>query len=210
MLATLDEIKTRLDIELADTSQDDALTTMLNAASQKVLDLCRYVETTGQVVEYHRNVQQAREFKLERRKVDPAAITVEGRSHGNDTFQTLASDLLDPDDGVAMILGSAEWWPPNYAEQRRPAFRRWREPIWPVVRVTYTAIGIGDEQSAPDELRQATLRLATYWREIDNVGATTSMKIGQLSQSWSDRPAPSDLRSILGRHYRGTSATWSR
>jgi hypothetical protein len=208
MLATLDELKGRLGI--SDTSLDDELTTILTAASEKVLDLCGYVsaDTTG-IVETFRNVQQGREFLLAKRNVT-GTPTVEGRAHGT-SFLALSSDLLDPADGVLMILGAAEWWPPNYVEQRRPSFRRWREPIWPVVRVTYDAAGIGDEQTAPDPLRNGALRLAVFWRSLDQAGATVEARVGQLEQTLSEKPLPKDLTSILGSHYRRREAArWCR
>jgi hypothetical protein len=215
MLATLDELKGRLGIALSETTFDDELTTVLTAASEKVLDLCGYVEADTPagtpIVELFRNVQQGREFKLKvRNLLDGGTLLVEGRGHGTE-FLPLSADLLDPTDGVLMILGAAEWWPPNYVEERRPTFRRWREPIWPVVRVTYQAAGIGDEQTAPDQLRHGALRLAAYWRGMDKAGATTEARVGQLEQTLAEQPLPKDLKSILGSHYRrSVSATWTR
>jgi hypothetical protein len=209
MLATLQQLKDRLGI--TDAGQDAQLTTLLQSASDKVLDLCGYKEAdTPGIVELLRNVQQGREVRTGyRNEIASTTFLVEGRGHGT-AFSTLASDLLDPDDGVFLVLGSAEWWPPNFVEERRPRFRKWREPVWPVVRVTYDVIGIGTGANAPQPLQQAALRLASFWLSLEQAGATAEARVGQIEQEMSEMPVPQDLRSILGRHYRGRGvvATW--
>lgn len=215
MLALLDDIKTRLDIDAADVSMDDDLTAILETASEKILSLCRYSENADEIVEIVRNVQQGREYRTKTRLLvadsgtpDVAVFKAEGRGHGS-SFQQLAVDVLDSTDGVWMILGSSEWWPPNYVEERRPRFRRWREPIWPVVKLTYGVVGVGDP--APRELSDAAVSLAIHWLTQSKSGAITDVQIGQLKQSISDAPVPSHVKAMLGStHYRQTGATWAR
>lgn len=217
MLAQLQDLKDRLGV--TDGGQDGDLSSILEASSDKVLAVCRYSEldATG-IVEALREVQQGREYRTKLRRVNAlptdgtmptSGFKVEGRGHGN-AFAQLSVDLIDADDGVWTILGAAEWWPPNYAEERRPSFRRWRQPIWPVVRVTYDVTGINDSELAPAALREATLTLAVYWLGQSKAGAVSDVTIGQLSQTISDEPMPHSVRSLLGGHYQAAGATWVR
>lgn len=217
MLAQLSDIKTRLGIDAADTTQDDDLASILEASADKILSLCRYVdEDTDGIVEMFTDVQQSQTYRTKTRLLaapsgtpDPAVFKVEGRGHGT-TFVQLAVDVLDPADGSWMILGASEWWPPNYVEERRPKFRRWREPVWPVVKVTYNAVGIEGDTDSAATLREATIALAIHWLGQSQAGAVTDVQIGQMKQTISDQPIPQHVKAMLGSHAKRAGATWAR
>lgn len=202
MLATIDQLKLRAGVE--DDSQDNDLTLALEAASDKVLDLCGYVETDIEVVDYFEYVKQGFQTPLSKRPVSTdASFLVEGRGHGT-AFGTLTADLVRPDKGEFMILAAGEWWPPTYRTVNR--YMRWREPEWPVVRATYTAVGIVAAGVAPQQLVEATVTLANYWWSQSQPGARSEMQIGQIRQAITDAVLPPGFRGMLGKHYRGAGA----
>lgn len=212
MLGQIGDLKELVGIDDADVTQDTTLTLALETASVKILDYCKLVEVdTPAIVETFRNVQQGREYKTGVRNVDTStnAFLVEGRGQGAGIgFAQLAADLIDPVEGVWMILGSADWWPPVYAtENRRERFRRWREPTWPVVRVTYDATGVGDSNA---RLTTAATSLASYWLSQAKAGAVTQVTLGQLAQEIEREAMPSHIPSMLGNQYRGSGARWVR
>jgi hypothetical protein len=201
-IATLDDVKAAAGIAPDDTSKDEALQLALDAASAKVLDLTRHVEATvGGRIDTFRDVQLDTVLALTKRPV-AALTTVEARSFGNSGWTTMSADLVDANEGEIVVLGMQNWWPPTL--RLTPASQRWRNPRWPIVRVTYDVTGVAG--SVPGDLLGATSALAVYWWQRDNAGAASVEKVGQLARTWTNEPLPGAVLSRLASYRR--SATW--
>lgn len=209
MLAALVDLKARLGV--TDTTQDIALTSLLNACTNKILKICRYVEhdTIG-YTETHRNVRQSREQTTDLRpiKTDVNPFAAQGRSYGSE-WLPMTLDLLDAIEGVFWVLGAFNWWPLTYTQQRSGQMsRRWRDPVWPIVQLTYDVTGIGDSTTCPAELTEATLALAIHWLGQEVAGASDEIGMGQLRQKINRDPIPPHVRAMLADHYSSTGARW--
>ena len=206
MIATLDDVKGKLDLPASDTSRDDALTLALESASAKVLDLCRYSEAdvTGHQ-QLFRNVQFNRDLFLDLRPINVAAghvVVFEGRGLGQPDWSELTGDVLDAQEGRVIVLGASAWWPPQRTLQ--PAFQRWRDPIWPQIRVTYDVVGVTSNPAS--ELIDAAASLAAFWYDRDLAGAKEDSRIGQVQVTWLNEALPSTLLEKISKHVRGESA----
>lgn len=205
MLGTIDTLKQAVGIPVGDTSRDAALTVALSAASEKLLGRCRYSEddVTAQV-DYLEKLKYNRKARLELRPV--ANVVVEGRALGqtNEDWTPLVGDVLNPAEGVFLVLGAQNWWPPT--QQVQPRFMKWRDPEWPIIRVTYDVAGLGAD--VPDDLQQAVYALAGYWYERIAAGASSSEQAGQLKRTFMDAALPAWVEPMLSRHLKGSYATW--
>lgn len=207
MLGTLDDLKGKLDIPESDTSRDGPLTLALETATAKVLHLCRYAEEDeASHVETFRNVTFNRDLLLELRPIDPDTIVFEGRALGEATWSTLDGDVLNADEGRVILLGASAWWPPTNTLQ--PGFTKWRDPVWPLIRVTYDVTGLGNNPAS--ELIDAAASLAGFWYDRDLAGAGESSMIGPVSRKWLNESLPKTLLEKLTGHMsgRGGGAQW--
>lgn len=214
MLASLENVKGKLGIALTDTSQDEAITLVLQDASVKILSLGRYSETdlAGRQ-DIFQEVQVETPVALTLRPVS-AVTLVEGRTPGNTDWVTLAYDLTDATKGEVSLLGAESWWPPTPDRIVRPRFSRWREPTWPIVRVTYDVTGIGSEGNVapaavvPSDLRDATAALAAYWYDRHLALASESAQVGQIRRTYMDADIPSWVLSSIASHMEEQRARW--
>lgn len=204
MLGTLEDLKGKMDIAATDVSRDGALTLALETASVKVLDLCRYAELDAPATkEIFRNVQFNRDLFTALRPI--ANVVFEGRALGESVWSTLDGDVIDPAEGRIILLGASSWWPP---QQPTAAFRRWRDPVWPIIRVTYDVTGFGADPA--DELVDAACSLAAFWFDRDLAGASDTSTIGPVSRKWLNEGLPAPLLEKLSKHTkkRGGGARW--
>lgn len=209
MLATLADLKGKLGIPSSDTSRDADLALVLEAATERVLDLTRHLETDASRTDTFRNVRFNHSFLLGKRPV--ASVTrVEGRGLGMTSWVALSYDLLDAGRGEIVLLGAGAWWPPTEAQQER--FRRWRNPEWALVRVTYQVTGLGAADGTPPEppkdLRDATASLAAYWYRRDLAGAAQGSQIGLVREQWLSEPVPAWAQARLARYLESRLARW--
>lgn len=213
MLASLEDLKGKLDIPATDLSRDSALLLVLESASEKVLDVCRYSETAITArQEIFRNVQYNRDLFTALRPIDPGVAAVfEGRPLGQGADGTqpawskLEGDVIDAAEGRFTLLGASGWWPPT---QRglQPNYQRWRDPEWPIIRVTYNVTALAPP---PDELVDACASLAAFWFDRDLAGAGSVSQIGQVRREWLNDALPATFTARLSSHISvGAGAQW--
>lgn len=205
MLATLEEVKDKLGI--AGTERDDALLVVLETASARVLESCRYVEADAEAREdTFERVKEAMPFFLTKRPV--ATVTsVEGRGYGSDSWASLSFDLIDAAKGRIVVVGSdLGWWPP-----KGPG-RKVKGNEWPLVKVTYDVTGIGAADfgtpEPPEALHNAAASLAAYWYQRHLMGAYMESSIGSLGAKLLSDPLPPSFAAELVGHYEAAGATW--
>lgn len=209
MFGTLDDLKGKLGLPVTDTSRDDALTLVLEGASAKIEELARFSEAgeTGRQDTFT-DVQTGTLLTLSKRPINQGQtpVLVEGRWPSTTAgWFTLSADVYSEEDGKVMVLGRDAWWPPLLV--LRPPYERWRNLIWPVVRVTYDVKAQGSGSEAPQELQDAALSLASYWYDRDLAGAAESVQMGQLVKELMTAPIPPWVLSRVSKH-RKERATW--
>lgn len=204
MLASLEDVKRKLDLPVTDESRDEGILLVLGAATVRLLDWTRYQEDTqtGRV-DTLRRVRQGVEILLPKRPV--AAVTLaQGRVLGGTVWTTLTADLVDPEQGTIVIVRTDEW-PPKPSQS---AAYRWREYVWPIVKVTYNVTGVGEEETVADDLRDLCAELTHYWYRRHLAGAAEEVTIGPLREKLMKEAVPDWLRPHLAAHTRGGSARW--
>jgi hypothetical protein len=205
VLGSLDTLKQQLGI--TDATRDDALTLALAAASLKLLDRCGYSETdvTGKT-QIFRRLKYNREARLELRPV--SNVVVEGRPLGAaaEDWTPLVADVIDPDRGTFIVLGAQNWWPPT--QEIQPRFMRWRDPEWPVIRVTFDVAGIDGADAAPEDLQEAAIALAGYLYDRIGGGAAEQESAGQVRRQLLTEPVPCWVDPMIVRHLAGSFARW--
>jgi hypothetical protein len=210
MLATLAEVKGKLGIPTTDTSRDSDLTLVLQAAGERILDLTRCLEGDATRVDLHRNVRLNHGLLLEKRPVS-AVTRVEGRGLGMTGWVDLSYDLLDAGRGEIVLLGAGAWWPPTSLQPEW--FRRWRNPEWPLVRVTYQVTGLGSADGSPPEppqdIRDAVASLAAYWYRRDLANAAEASSIGEIREEWLSEAVPAWALARLARYLERGLAAWA-
>jgi len=205
-LLTLQDVKDRLRITTTD--QDDALEALRAAVEAWVLDLTGYVLTaeTG-VVEFHQNIRLGLQFKTRKRPVS-AVTKVEGRTWGAGatSFTNLNGDLIDPTQGLVIAVGddlsgfSGSEIPPR---QGQALHFRWRERIWPVIKLTYDVSALSP---IPADLRGGAIEMVAFLHSLPAAGALKSVTVEAISESYSDAQLQGSLpiatRAMLARHQR--------
>ena len=218
MIGTIDDLKGKLDIPVTDESRNDALTLVMESASIRILEECNYEDADAtDRVEIYEHVQVGNPLMLERRPItvtaDVPQVAVAGRGLGEKddagapSWTDLEFDVVDAERGKIVILGSdLGWWPP---QDPRPKFKRWREPEWPIVRITYDVDGQGGV-AADQDLIDATASLAAFWYKRDLAGASSEVTLGAIGEKYLDEPLPGWVMPRLRKHLRrsGRRARW--
>lgn len=198
-LATLDQVKAKLEIPTSDLSEDAAVQDVLDAAEQYVLDQTGYVLTTQSVEDIVRPGQIGRVLHLRKRPV--SNVTAQVRMFGSDTWTDIAIDVIDANEGIVVLPGEAAW-PPG---MNNPRWFAWREPAWDVLRISYTATALSP---VPDDLSDATAALAAYWYRAHLAGVVTEAGVGQVRETYSQLPVLAAVDAVLARHRRETVTWW--
>lgn len=198
-LATLAQVKEKLGIPPGDTSDDAALTAVLTAAERFVLERTAYSLTAQTVEELVHRGQFGREFYTRLRPV--ASALAWARVVGGDWLQ-VPVDVLDPELGLLAIAWPAPPWPPATAA---PRYARWRSFAWDVVRVRYDVAPLN---SVPLDLSDATAALAAAWFKLQKVAPVTDFGLGLVRESYSERPVPLQVESVLANYSRPRALWW--
>ena len=200
MLATVEDVKAKLELAATDTSRDDALLLVLGSASEKVLELTRRLEFDVQGrVDTLRDVQVGVPFLLSKRPV--ANVVAEYRPVGSAAWAGLTEDVLDAERGEVIVVG-ADSWPPSTV---RPL--SWRTLRYDLVRVTYNVEGTDSGEAVePARLRDAAAALAAYWFDRQVGGAAKSLSVGFLKKEYLDLDVPAWVTALLGDDATGAGA----
>jgi hypothetical protein len=192
-LATLSIVKAKLDIPDTETIFDVALQSAIGAVNRRIQRLTGYslVAIQGQV-DILRNIQVGREFRTKLRPITNLT-DVSGKLIGNDEYETAEADLLDPEEGLIMIVpGSWSEWPPIRREREAPWFRH-NEWFWDLLRITYDVEGWVPEEDITDMANNWAIFL--YHRS--GAGATDSRSEGVVSEKLLNEPIPVWVRGLL-------------
>lgn len=197
-LASLDQVKRKLQLPLTFTDDDAALTAVRDAADAYVLAETGYVLANTPVQEFLQQGQLGRPFLLTRRPV--TAATAQARVQGDTAWSPLALDVLDAALGLVVLpVGAA--WPPG---ARLPRWAAWRQPTWDVVRVDYTATALAP---VPADLSDAAAALAAYWYTQQRAGPLAESVVGPVQERYLDRPVPPAVEALLAP-YRRREVAW--
>lgn len=196
-LMTLLQVKYKLDLPAEDTDLDDEITAVMDSVSQWILETTQLDLDGGHsYTELHRRVQLGQELYLNWRPV--ASIeTLTGRVVGGDA-QALDFDLVDPDQGLVVLLGAdgLRAWPP--VETERPRWFRWRNAEWPLVSVSYTTAPFG----VPKDLSDTAAAIAAAYWLIHKAGLRVYSSIGSVIERYSSDHIPTYCLPILARYQR--------
>ena len=191
-IGTLEGLKSKLGIAASDRTRDAELEITLLAARRYVLRTVRYAAAAGEVTELHENVREGDALRAMTRPLDSeVAVVVEGRRHGSDTWTVLSSELIDPIDGRLRVVKSIDSpWPAIHVGWS-PFYRRNRY-VWPILRLSYTALDAPLE--GLEDLSLAVEVLAASWdRDSSPATGLKSQPAGIVSEEYatsSDTPGP--------------------
>jgi hypothetical protein len=210
-LCTLADVLARLQLTSDGGDQDAVLEALRLAVEEAVLDLTGYTFKSGSQTEQMINVQLGVSRLTKYRPILPLStnptkvIKFEARSLASDLFSTLVGDILDPEKGRVMVVATelTPLYPPNTGTS---PWLRWRQQIWPIVRVTYTVDPLGSNTNPiPAALERAAVEwvAAIYSRPAG--GAVRSWSTEGVSETYEDlkHAAPSVVTLLLARHIRG-------
>lgn len=182
-LATIDQVKPKLGILAADTSQDAELTSALAAAQAYVLARTRLSLAPVSVdAEIHENVLEGAVLLSALRPIDTAsALTAAGRVLGSDQWSAVVADCVDPNRGMFRIVGVTAalrvFPPPAFPDGLVHRHRRWR---WPVLRLGYTTADPGNL----DRLADPTAGIAAYLIRTGEAANLALETVGQVTEQY--------------------------
>lgn len=189
-LATLGQVKAKLDLMLTDSSQDAGVQAALDAAGKWFLEQCKYDLTAAAHTDRLFSVNSGRLVKTSFRPV--AAVTsVEGRLAGG-AAASLAFDLIDPEKGKLYIGSSADSWPPA------PRLRRRSDYVWDVVEILYTT----DALLVTEDISDVVAALAATWYTADRSLAREQVDVGIVRERYRMYPIPPWIMERLNPHLR--------
>lgn len=204
---SVDNVKHKLQIPEANKAHDEHVKGALLAARLRViertgLDLDGAGNSPGSIVDIFRNVRSGNPILLTRRPV-AAITTAEIRGHASTPqWSALGADLVDAQAGeVVLTAETLPFWPP---EEQRPGWYRWRDPIYPIVRITYTT----SVYEAPEDLAQAIEDLAAYWYGQARAGVASSASMGGISKTFRNESVPEWIAARIAPYERGRRAAW--
>lgn len=204
---SVDNVKHKLQIPEANKAHDEHVKGALLAARRRViertgLDLDGEGVSPASIVDTFRSVHSGSPILLSRRPV-AAITTAEIRGYAASAQWTaVGADLVDAAAGELVLTSDAQpFWPP---QESRPAWYRWRDPIHPLVRVTYTT----SVYEAPEDLAQAIEDLAAYWYGQARANVAASVSVGGISQSFRGDAIPEWISARLAPYERGRRAMW--
>lgn len=190
MLATIADVKGKLGIPSTLTVPNEHIALVLADASEKILQLTRYLELdeTGRQ-EIHRFVQLGQPFRLRKRPV--SSVVLEYRHYGSASWNPIDEDVIDAADGLVVAVGTESWPPPIRPVQ--PA-------RYEILRATFNVVGLDAGEAVGDQLRDACAALAAYWYDRHSGGAAEDQSAGFLSKKYLSAGVPAWIISQLGDH----------
>jgi hypothetical protein len=196
-LATLAQVKEKLQIPTADTIEDSALQKVLDAAEQFILNKTGFVLADADFEEIIRNFEIGRVYYLSHRPVQNLQVQV--RIAGDPNWYSLNADVLDADLG-SFVVPPGSFWP---ATPKAPPWLAWRNPTWDIAKATYRATALSP---IPADLSDATAAIAAYWWRRHLAGPTKNISVGTASEAYSDLAVPDYVFEVIARYYRKEKA----
>jgi hypothetical protein len=214
-LATVDEIKSRLQIPSDNHDRDAQIDAFREACEEDILAMTGYSFKGGQRQEILTDWQRGTTRLTQTRPV-ASLVNVEGRVLGTQaTFNQLLGDVKNPTDGRILLVGYLNaFYDPRagygsaYGGGTWENWFKWREYTWPIVRLTYTVDPLGtDTNPVPKALSAAlTEWVAFILSKPAGSGPITSVSIEKVSESYgpgAKGAMPPFVYALLARHQRG-------
>lgn len=206
-IIALGDVKGKLTIPTSDTSEDTAIQLAIDGVIAFITEKTGYEGTATAHTIYRESCQVGRTYEMDHRPIDTAiAVTAQGRTHSGYstiTWSDLVADIIDADKGRLMLLGVSNFFqsfPP--IEPPNPIFR-WQQPIWPLVKFTYTTVA-QTASTWPKDLKDAAAHLAAFMYRQSLTSHLNSASLGPISETYSGRgggdPVPGVLRGIIDRY----------
>lgn len=201
-LATLTQVKAKLDVLATDTSLDTAIQAVLDAASAFVVSDAGYTLSATALTEVFRNVPRDGTIYTAKRPITTLA-SVKIRDPGSAVLTTITGDLVDAARGeIILVPDLAGWGWPTYDVFPRSA--RYRLGEWSILQVDYTPTATA-AATYPD-LTDAEAELAAYWYREHRANAK-SVTSGLGGETFLNMGIPPSIQAILRKHKR-RSARW--
>ena len=136
--------------------------------------------------------------------IDPTSVTryvtLEARSMASDTYAQIIGDLRVPFEGRIMPLAS-ELTPIFPPVGGLAPWLRWRQMIWPGVRVTYKVQALGDGTGGTLKVPAALARAAIDWAAslyaMPGAGRLRSLNLERVSEAYVDQAVPRHVQGLL-------------
>jgi hypothetical protein len=223
-LATLAEIKGRLELADVDATRDAVLEAWRLAIQERVLDLTGFLLpddpyfTSIQKVEEQQNVQLGMSRLMKYRPLVPMstdptkAVTLRARMLGSSTSDTILGEIRDTWRArviaLASELPSASAWPPTGIGVTA-VWRRWQQAIWPTIEYTYLVDPLGSPTNpTPEALNRTVVEWAAFvWAMKPHSGRVRSFSAESVSETYENYPVttavPPIVSLLLSRYIRG-------
>lgn len=208
-LATLSEVRDRLQLPTGDVAQDAVLDAIRTAVEERILGLTRFTFTGGSRTEQQIDVQLGVSRLMSKRPILPASsdplktVTLQARSLASSTLSNIIGDIRDAYEGRIMPLASelTPIFPP--VGGMAPWFR-WRQMIWPVVIFTYLVDPLGSTTNpVPASLNRATVEWAASVYAMPGAGRVRSFSAEKISETYIDQAMPPVVNMLLGSYTKG-------
>lgn len=211
-LASLTDLKALLGLgSCSDAAQDALLQGLLDLVEELILKRTGFTFTLSGNTEQWTNVQLGRPRYTQYRPIAPAStdpqklIKLSARSLVSSTFSDILGDILDEFEGKVLPLAS-ELTPVFPPMGGTAPWLRWRQMIWPVVKVTYSIVKLGDGTGGtivpPKALSTAALQWAAFIYSRPGGGSTSTISVMQLSETYVERSEPTLVRALLSPYTR--------
>lgn len=185
---SVQNVKHKLGIPEANEAHDDHVEAAFDAARLRIIERTR-LDLDGEFntsarVDIFRNVRSSASIYLTRRPV-AAVNLVEFRGYSaTPAWGAAAGDLVDAVAGELILTSQTQpFWPPQDEMAR---WRKWRLPILPAVRVTYTTAAY----ETPEDLLEAIEDLAAYWYGQARANVAASASFGGISKTFRNEAMP--------------------
>lgn len=201
-LVDIDTVKNRAGVSDNDVERNQSLSLALDAAEKACLARTRFTITGGQTTMTIKRVRQGIPVKLPLRPV-LSISSLTGRLWGGSESSQLAYDLIDPNSGVLVVIGSIDMmWPPGLT--RTPLWRKRRDFLWDQITVTADIDAVTTSNVDP-RLQNAIVDLAAYWFERGMASAKRTASMEGVFEVYLEYPIPpwvsAQLLEIDGRDY---------
>ena len=198
-IITLNDVKARLRIPIADENEDASIRFALDAAEEYVTTSCRYDTKTASHVDTLTNLQYYREVRLSKRPV-VAITSATGFLYSDLATGTLLDKaLVDADEGRFLITSGTGLFPPTPRDDQ-PLWMRTRFYTWDKVEVAYT-ITRSHRDNFPHILKEAIVDISAYWyRQSERTGIIMEGLTGTNEMYDVKMGIPSMTRAKLARY----------
>ena len=215
-LTTVEDIKLRMGIPADNHDKDDLIDAYREGLEEDILSLTGFSFKGGTkqdiITDWQRGTTRVALFRPVL-----SLVNVEGRVLGTQaTFNQLLGDIKNPSEGRILLVGYLNaFYDPRagygaaYGGGTWENWYKWREYIWPLVRLTYTIDPLGsDTNPVPKSVQRAATEWVAYTlMKPPGTGPLTSVSIEKVSESYGQGrkgPMPALVEGLLARYIRGT------